>query len=75
MVVPRTEVVLVKHYQIPVDGMYPLILGFDTAGVVLAEVVLKRAEADDRSFRVEAAWVATIARGEELPPREIGMLH
>ena len=75
MVVPRTEVVLIEYYQIPVDSVYPLVLGFNTAGVVLAKVVLKRTKADDGSFRVEAAWVATIARGEELPPREIGMLH
>ena len=41
--------VLVKDDQVPVSSMYPLVVGFDAAGLFVdAEKILERTKADDR---------------------------
>ena len=51
VVVPRAEVVLVQHNQIPMDAVNPLVLGLDVSVAVSAEVVLERAEHHKRLWR------------------------
>ena len=63
--------VFVKDDEIPVDLMYPFVLGLDAADVILAEKVLERAEAYD-GFVLVCFVVGEfgVAR-DELPSLEI----
>src|ERR1035437_8944407 len=71
---PGPIMVFVKNDAIPVEDMHPLILGLDSASiVVLAEIVLKRAEANKRLLLVGLFIRQTTGRNE-LPTTEIDML-
>jgi hypothetical protein len=57
---PRAEVVFVEHHEVPVDGVEPLVLRLDVAGLVPAEQVLEGAEIDERPVGVGGRRVGPV---------------
>ena len=65
---PGTEVVLVEDHQVPVDGVNPLVLGLDQAGLfVSSEEVLEGAEVDQRLIYLDFATLIEGFRAQVLP--------
>lgn len=70
-VAPRTEVVFVKHDQIPLHFMKPRVLGLNVAHVVAAQQVLEGTEIDQRLTGGDFCRVAVRIAGEVLPAVEL----
>ena len=68
-----TVVVFVEDDNVPVDHVNPLVFHLDTSGLVLAQIVLERAETDDGA-RVVCLFVRQF-RGarDKLPTLEVHM--
>ena len=57
-VAPGTKVVFVKHHQIPIHRVQPLVARLDVARCIAAQQVLKRAEIHHRLVFVDLRGVA-----------------
>ena len=66
--------VFVKDHDVPVGGMYPFVLCLDAAALVGAEIVLKRAEADNGAGQV-GVLVAHSVPADELPALKVLVGH
>ena len=69
---PRTEVVLVEDHQVPIRRVHPFVLCLDTARVVGAEEVLKRAKAHDGTRKI-GLFIGHSTTTNKLPAVEIHM--
>src|ERR1017187_1816884 len=70
---PSAKVVFVKHHEIPVHRVQPLVPRFYISGRVATEEVLKGAEVDDRLVVVDFGGIAVGIAGEIVPAFKVDM--
>ena len=73
VVVPCPKMVFVQHYQVPIDAVHPLVLGFDVAVAVATQVVLEGAKHHQRLWRGERRKPFSLAAAVVSPPLEVAM--
>ena len=70
---PSTEVVFVKHDEVPIHRVEPFVPSFDISGRVAAQQILKGAKVDDRLVVVDFGGIAVGIAGEIVPAVKIDM--
>ena len=63
----------VKHHEVPIHRVQPLVARFDISGRVATEEVLKGSEVDDRLVVVDFGGIAVGIAGEIVPAVKIDM--